>query len=845
MTNIEPPRQAAILDIEQTLAQAVEHHRADRQEEAVALYQSILQADPRHAEANHNMGVMAVQVNQPAAGLLYFRAALDANPSRGQYWLSYIDALFQADQVETARKVLALARQQGLHGEEVDALAMHMEGGTLDAEKPNAADQRASGESPPVPPAALTSSQEKHEAKPAKPDRSAGKSAPHKGKIPGQKEIDSLVDLFGRGLFAEAATLAQAMTVSYPQHEFGWKALGAAYKQMGRAADALVPMQRAAALSPRDAEAHFNLGVTLKDMGRLDEAEAVLRRALQISPDYADAHGCLGIILHDLDRPVEAEASYRRALEITPDIAGLHCNLGDVLHTQGRLEEAEASYRLALDIEPELAEAHFDLGNPLKSLGRLDEAKASYAKARQLGFCGASIKEALMLPAIMGTRQEMIGSREEFERNLDQLIAGKTTIDDPLKRVGETNFFLAYHGLNDRDLQVKVAKYYEQACPSLLYIAPHCIKPKPDAAKKICVGFLSRFLYKHSVSLCYSKIIEALSLKGQFQVSLISNQPIDEKFYTEFVGQRMQLPYNLVRAREMIAALELDILVYLDIGMEPLSYFLAFSRLARAQCVLGGHPVTTGIANMDYFLSADRMEPLDADEHYSEKLIRLSRPLVHFGRPELPAQLKTRHELNLPTGRHIYMCPMRMQKLHPDFDEAIARILQLDDNGVVVLFEDELRSWWKKALLKRFESTIPLELRQRIVFLPWLKDPADFISAIAAADVVLDPFHFGIGSTVAMTSITGTPLVTKAGEFLRGRVGAYFCEMFDLAECIAENTEGYARKAVEIASDRHLRERIRVKILKSNPVLYGDLKPVEELADFFYSLTDSRLNPSK
>jgi tetratricopeptide (TPR) repeat protein len=988
MTNIEPPQHATVLNIDQALRQAVEHHQAGRQEEAVELYQSILQADPCHAEANNNMGAMAVQVNQPAAGLPYFMAALEADPSRERYWLNYIDTLFQADQVETAREVLALARQQGLQGEEVDALAARLEDGARVAEEPK--------------------------AKPAKPDRPARKSAPHKGGSPGPKEMDSLVDLFGQGHFAEAATLAQAMTVRFPQHEFGWKALGAAYKQMGRAADALVPMQKAAALSPRDVEAHFNLGVTLQDLGRLgeaeasyrraleinphyadahgnlgviqqdqrrlneaetcfrraleikpdnaktlsnlgvvlqdlgrldeaeasfgralqinphnpeahnnlgntlkglgrpgeaeasyrraleispsyadahsnlgivlqelgrpgdaeasyrraldikpdmaealgnlgitlkelgrlDEAETMLRRALQINPDYANAHGCLGVILNDLDRPIEAEASCRRALEINPESAGLHCNLGGVLHNLDRLEEAEASYRRALEIEPDLAEAHFGLGDPLKSLGRLDEAKTSYAKARQLGFCGGYTKEALMLPDIMGTRQEVVETRAEFERNLDKLIVDSLPIDDPLKSIGETNFFLAYHGLNDRHLQVKVAKYYEQVCPSLLYIAPHCIKPKSDATKKIRVGFLSKFLYKHPVSLCFSKIIETLSLKEEFQVSLISSQPIDEKLYSGFVGQRVQLPYNLVRAREMIAALELDVLVYLDIGMEPLSYFLAFSRLARTQCVLGGHPVTTGIATMDYFLSVDRMEPRSADEHYSEKLVRLPRPLAQFGRPALPAQLKSRHELNLPTGRHIYMCPMSLQKLHPDFDEAIAKILQLDGNGVVVLFEDWRRSWWKTALLKRFESTIPAALRQRIVFLPWLKDPADFISAIAAADVVLDPFHFGIGSTVAMTSITGTPLVTRAGEFMRGRVGAYYCEMFDLTECIAEDTEGYARKAVEIASDPHLRERIRAKILKSNPILYENQKPAEDLVAFLCSLTDSRRNPS-
>jgi predicted O-linked N-acetylglucosamine transferase (SPINDLY family) len=137
------------------------------------------------------------------------------------------------------------------------------------------------------------------------------------------------------------------------------------------------------------------------------------------------------------------------------------------------------------------------------------------------------------------------------------------------------------------------------------------------------VGFLSKFLYEHSVSLSFSKIIEALSLNAQFEVTLISTHPVDEKAYAGFAGKRVRLPNNLVRARETLAALELDILVYLDIGMEPLSYFLAFARLARMQCVLGGHPVTTGIANMDYFLSADLSEPPDGDSHYSEKLVRL------------------------------------------------------------------------------------------------------------------------------------------------------------------------------------------------------------------------------
>jgi predicted O-linked N-acetylglucosamine transferase (SPINDLY family) len=272
--------------------------------------------------------------------------------------------------------------------------------------------------------------------------------------------------------------------------------------------------------------------------------------------------------------------------------------------------------------------------------------------------------------------------------------------------------------------------------------------------------------------------------------------------------------------------------------MEPLSYFLAYGRLAPVQCVMAGHPVTTGIGNVDYFLSSEQWESAEADAHYSEKLIRLPSPPIYFARPALPPVLKTRSELGLPETQHIYMCPMRLQKLHPDFDEAIARILQLDSNSVVVLFEDDTWPYWKEMLLKRFEQTVPAGLRERIMFLPWLKNQADFLSAIAAADVLLDPFHFGIGSTAVTSCVTGTPLVTKTGEFMRGRVGTGYCRMLGVPECITEDMESYARLAVEIANDHALRESIKARILKNNSVLYENPQPVEDFVECILRLAN-------
>jgi len=330
-TNGESPQQTATLTIDQALKQAIAHHRQGQLQDAERVYRAILQAQPNHPDANHNLGVLAVQVKQLTAGLPHFKAALEANPKQGQYWLSYIDVLIQTGQIDAARQLLEQGRQQGLQGEAVEALAARLELGAQVAEESNAEYQHAFNASQPVSPAVPQNSKKKPKTKPTKPDKLTRKSALHKGNNPSPQEINTLAALFTDGRYAEAATLAQTMTERFPLHGFGWKALGTVFKQTGRSADALAPMQQAAALSPGDAEVHSNLGATLHDLGRLHEAEASYRRALQIKPDYAEAHNNLGNTLRDLGRLEEAEASHRRALQINPDYAEAYSNLGVTL----------------------------------------------------------------------------------------------------------------------------------------------------------------------------------------------------------------------------------------------------------------------------------------------------------------------------------------------------------------------------------------------------------------------------------------------------------------------------------------------------------------------------------
>ena len=197
----------------------------------------------------------------------------------------------------------------------------------------------------PVPPVDLQNNKSK--------TKSAAKHAPHKEKNPSPQAIKTLTALFTKGRYTEAATFAQTMTARFPLYRFGWMILGLAFKQIGRGAEALEPMQKAAALSPTDADAHNNLGIILMGMGRLDEAETSYRRALEIKPDFAVAHNNLGLTLKDLGRLDEAAASFRRALEIKPDYADAHYNLGNILCDLGDIAQAIAVYQKILTIDPQ------------------------------------------------------------------------------------------------------------------------------------------------------------------------------------------------------------------------------------------------------------------------------------------------------------------------------------------------------------------------------------------------------------------------------------------------------------------------------------------------------------
>ena len=110
------------LTIDQALQRGIEAHKAGQVQEADQLYTAILKAQPKNPDANHNMGVLAVDIGKVEEALAFFKTALEVNPNTAQFWLSYIDALIKLDKLADAKAVFDQAKNKGANGDSFDKL---------------------------------------------------------------------------------------------------------------------------------------------------------------------------------------------------------------------------------------------------------------------------------------------------------------------------------------------------------------------------------------------------------------------------------------------------------------------------------------------------------------------------------------------------------------------------------------------------------------------------------------------------------------------------------------------------------------------------------------------------
>jgi Flp pilus assembly protein TadD len=336
--------------IAELFEQAFHHHQNGHLGMAESLYRQVLQAEPRHADAWHLLGLIAGQVGRDDMAAQYIGQALRLNPGFADAHNNLGHVLWRLGKLAEAeaccREALRLKSRFASAHNNLGNVLWRL--GKVEEAEPSY-----------------------REALNVDPDYAEARN-------------NLGIVLSAQGKLQEAEACCREALRLQPRYAEAHNSLGSVLWSQGRLAEAEASYREAVRLRPEFANAHSNLGAVLRDQGKLAEAEASFREALRLRPGHAEIHTNLGNVLRNQGRLDEAETSYREALQIRPGLAEAHNGLGIVFSERGNLPEAEARCREALRLKQDFAEAHNALGSVLGDQGKLEEAEVCIREALRL-----------------------------------------------------------------------------------------------------------------------------------------------------------------------------------------------------------------------------------------------------------------------------------------------------------------------------------------------------------------------------------------------------------------------------------------------------------------------------
>lgn len=577
---------------------------------------------------------------------------------------------------------------------------------------------------------------------------------------------------------------------------------------------------------------HFQEGTRLAQGGRLQAAVEELRRAVALQPDLAEAHFNLGSACRDLGRPEAAAASYRRAAELRPDSADAWLALGATLRELGQLEPALDALKRALALNRGLAEAHQELGNAHTALGNWREALEHFRSVLAVAPDNAAARWAAamaQIPAIPESASESAVQRRAFEASLAELERALRGRRDAYAAVAvHQPFYLAYQEEDNRELLVRYGGLSADLMRGWQESAGLAAPRARRGAQPVRVGIVSAHVHEHSVwtALVRGWIEELDAARFELHVfSLGTGNDAETRAASARAEEFHSGPRPFPEWARLIHESELDILLYPEIGMDATTAKLAAMRLAPVQATSWGHPQTSGLPTMDYFLSAEDLEPAGAQAHYSEKLVLLPHLGVHLS----PAKEPPAADFEMEGEGPLLLCPGTPFKYAPQFDRALVEIARRLEKGRLVFFSAKPQALSGK-LRQRLERA-GLDFAGRARFVPWLA-PGEFRALMARADLFLDTIGFSGFNTALQAVECGLPIVTREGRFMRGRLASGILKRVGVGELVVPSEEAYAELAVGLAQDRGRREALKKAIESKRHVLFGDPAPVAALQEF-------------
>ncbi len=663
--------------------------------------------------------------------------------------------------------------------------------------------------------------------------------------------------------FTAAISAYEQAILLDPNWSDAYHQLGGVYLERGELKQAETYYRKAIDLNSNNSDFYLDLGNLLIAKQQIWDAIIIYKKALELNSknprvlyELAIAFTAIknsslaafyfGYSAYYQAQYTEAIQYYQDYLKVQTQEIDVYFKLADCYQKIEQYPQAIHTYQQATEQRSDsiegLIEIYLAWINLLQEIGETEAAINRSKNTLETFPNDFSLKltHQRILPILYKNYSEIEQYRQRFSDLLTQLIT-ETDLTSPnnsarlLTAIStHTNFYLQYQGYNDLKLQ----KQYGQFVYNIMATNfPKWIKPinrrscQPN--DKIKIGYISSFFQWHTVGIIFLGWFKKCNFKDFEIYCYYTGNEADEltDLYRYNSNYFYEFKENLIDIAETIYADKLDILVFLDLGMCPLTTQIASLRLASIQCAAWGHPVTTGLPTIDYFISPDLLEPQNAQKHYSEELIRLPNLGIYYEKPEIPKLEKTRSNFGLKKNTVIYQS---LFKYLPQYDQIFVEIAKQ-----VPLAEFVFVSHWNSAISEKFRQRLKqafadfgLNSEDYCTILPRL-EKSDYLQLNLLADIGLDTFQF-TGFLTTLDSIAcNLPIVTCEGELMRSRQTAGILQRIGVTETIVRNEKEYIKIGVKLGLDPVFRSEIINKIKQNQSVLYEDQNGIQGLENFY------------
>lgn len=607
--------------------------------------------------------------------------------------------------------------------------------------------------------------------------------------------------------------------------------IAALLQRENRNTEALEYLLRAAEFKPDNANLQYNIGVLLQEQGETLRAASHYIKALELNDSFAEACNNLALIETSFGNEMRAEELFERAIRIRPDYIEALNNLGTLHQGNGDFAKATHCYQRAVEVQPDYIQARLNLGKALYESGEQSRAIECFEQTLSLSPGNPEIQWArtmCRIPLFYSHTTEITESRNQFSKEL----AGLEEIDeDSLQKANiivgsQQPFYLAYQPENNRNL---LSRYGALCSRSMRRWQPELdttFSTYINDKRKLDIGIVSAHIRDHSV---WNAIIKGWIRhldRNTFNIHIFHTQAKRdretewaESYATTFTRGPMTIEQWINAIRNSGP----DILVFPEIGIDATCLQLASLRLARIQMASWGHPETTGLQTMDYYLSAELLEPADADAAYTEKLVKLPNLGCCYQALETGQSDIDLAALGLDNQENLVLCPGTPFKYLPGSDHVLTDIARTVGHCKFVFFRYRLReiSDMLEQRLKTAFSTAGLEPVHYLSFIPW-QSRAEYFALMNRAKIMLDTIGFSGFNTAMQAMESGLPLVAYEGPFMRGRLASGILRRIGLHDLVCNSTMHFAQKAARLLTDETCLNTARATITKNRHLLFND-----------------------